>query len=110
MASQEMGFRRLEGDRVEMFDEILEGLGQNEEGRVLSRLISTSVRKRPVRRGLRSRVAGLGFFGGRPGRTLGHSPALPAYMTGPGPTVDLCRLLDICRHLQISTVHRRNVY
>ena len=41
-----------------------------------------SVRKRPVRSGLGSEAAGLGFFWGRPGRTVGFSPAFRAYLAG----------------------------
>ena len=33
-----------------------------------------------------------GLFCARPGRTVGDSPALGAYLTGPGRTADICRL------------------
>ena len=66
--------------------------GEDKEVTAPVSLVVTSVRKRPVRPGLRSRAAGLGFFGGRPGRTVGHSPAFRVYLTGPGRTADICRL------------------
>ena len=48
-----------------------------------------SVRKRPVRSGLGSEAAGLGFFCGLPGRTVGFSPVFRAYLAGPGRTADI---------------------
>lgn len=53
--------------------------------------LPSSVRKRPVLPGLKSKAAGLGFLGGRPGRTVGFGPALAAYLARPGRTADICR-------------------
>jgi len=43
------------------------------------------------------------MFYGLPGRTVGHSRALMAYLTGPGCTTDTHRLSGTFSHLQIFT-------
>jgi len=59
-------------------------------GMIYLTLYQRSQAASPVRLGFRA--AGLGFFCGRPGRTVGYSPAFRAYLTGPGRTADICRL------------------